>query len=269
MVKKIDLQGSTAIMMANKIAKICVPLRNLGISGFQYMRRFPDGSRYILCDCPQLMEYFYQEGFYPLTWYDHDKPISIHRSGIEFWPINSLYNTPEQETLDKNMCKLFNISQSITFLEKNTNFLDISRFLFGSTRIYLFNDRIFHHFIFYFRENAQKLMNQCHDQRIIVPISNKKIAINEENENNFMNSISIKKYYLYGKPDNTYLTVHEKNCLHWCIQGKTYEEIGLILGTSKRTVENHIYKIKEKLNCYKQSQLAAIAVKKIFSKYDN
>lgn len=96
MVEKIDLQGSSAITMANQVAKICAPLQNLNIFGFQYMRRFLDGSRYILCDCPKLMKYFYEECFYPLTWYDNDIPISTYRSGIEFWPINSLYNTLKQ-----------------------------------------------------------------------------------------------------------------------------------------------------------------------------
>lgn len=44
MIEKIDLQGSTAIIMANKIAKICLPLRNINISEFQYLNYTPAGS---------------------------------------------------------------------------------------------------------------------------------------------------------------------------------------------------------------------------------
>ena len=128
MVYKIDLQGSTAITLTNKVAKICAPLRNLNISGFQYMRRFPDGSRYILCNCPELMRYFYEECFYPLTWYDNEKPIATYQSGIELWPINSLYNTSEQESLAVSMRQLFNVTQSITFLEKHRKYLEVVRF---------------------------------------------------------------------------------------------------------------------------------------------
>lgn len=36
--------------------------------------------------------------------------------------------------------------------------------------------------------------------------------------------------------------------------------MAIIFGISKKTVENSVHKIKEKLNCYKQSQLAAIAI---------
>ena len=147
---KIDLQGSTALIVANQMTKICEPLRKINVSGFQYMRRFLDGSRFILCDCPELIKYFYEEGFYPLTWYDNDKSILNYRSGIELWPINSLYNSPEQESLANDMRQLFNITHSITYLNKEHHFLEIIRFFSNDSSIYLLNFKIFVHFDFLF-----------------------------------------------------------------------------------------------------------------------
>ncbi|MBS0349884.1 MAG: hypothetical protein JSR33_01625 [Proteobacteria bacterium] len=173
------------------------------------------------------MKYFYEEYFYPLTWYDNDKPISTYQSGIEFWPINSLYNTPEQESLDANLRKLFNITHSVTYLEKNDNFLEIFRFFSDNNQIYLLDLKILWHFIFYFKEHR------------------------------FIKSIPVKRYYLKGKLNNVYLTHHEREYLHWYIQGKTCEEIAIIFGVSKKTIENTIYKIKQKLRCYKQLLLSS------------
>jgi DNA-binding CsgD family transcriptional regulator len=68
------------------------------------------------------------------------------------------------------------------------------------------------------------------------------------------------KYSLKESLDSLYL-IREKDCLYWCIQGKTSDEISTILGISKRTVENNIKNIKEKLNCDKQVQLAVTAMK--------
>ena len=261
MAGRIDLQGSTVLNMANKVAKVCTPLRNLNIVGFQYMRRFSDGSRYILCDCPQLMQYFYEEGFYPLTWYDNNKPITSYRPGVEFWPMKSLYNTREQVFLDTNLFQLFKIAHSITYLEKNQKFLEIFRFFSNDNLIYLLDRKIFYHFMFYFKDNMQKYISRSREDCFKVPLKLEPSEIVEAKADYVVESLPIKKYYLKGKYEKVYLTCSERNCLNWCIQGKTSAEIGLILGISKRTVENNIQKIKEKFDCYKQSQLVTLAIK--------
>jgi DNA-binding CsgD family transcriptional regulator len=263
MVEKIDLQGSSALTMANKVAKICMPLRDLGISGFQYTKKFTDGSRYILCDRPELMQYFYEECFYPLTWYDHNKPLSANTSGFEFWPINSLYNTPEQESLASDMNKLFHINQSITYLSKSLHSWEIFRFFSDSKLIYCVSPRILFHFMFYFRENMRELIVNAQHEKIHVPLAKENINVHlsKENENCVLKRTPVKRYYLHGELGKSYLTAREKDCLYWCTEGKNSEETSIILGIGRRTVENNIQKIKEKLNCYKQSQLARVAIK--------
>lgn len=206
------------------------------------------------------MQYFYEEGFYPLTWYDNDKPISSYRSGIELWPIKSLYNTKEQELLDINICKLFNITHSVTYLEKTDKFLEIFRFFSDNNQIYLFDFNVFCHFIFYFKESMQKFIFTCNHECFKVPVKREISVKMGDNENCFLQLVPVKKYYIKGKFDKVYLTQHEKNCVHWCAQGKSSEEIAMILGISKKTIESRIYKIKEKLDCYKQSQLITIAI---------
>ncbi len=263
MIEKIDLQGSTAITMANKVSKICTPLRNLGVSGFQYMRKFTDGRRFILCDRPELMQFFYEECFYPITWYDNDKSFTTNSYSFEFWPIKSLFNSAEQELLDQNLHNLFDISQSIAYLDKNKHFLEIFRFFSNNKSIYHIKRGVLFHFMFYFKENMQKIIEHSKQESFYVPSNTNKVcnSPSKENEDNIINLMPIKRYYLRGELSKMYLTRREKDCLHWCLQGKNSEETSNILGISKKTVENTLQKIKEKFNCYKQGQLATIAVK--------
>ena len=95
----------------------------------------------------------------------------------------------------------------------------------------------------------------------MVPIKKENPTIVEDKEKSFLKLIPIKRYYLKGEFDQIYLTYSEKNCLHWCVQGKSYEETATILGISRKTVENNIQKIKDKLDFRKQSQLATFAIK--------
>ncbi len=48
--------------------------------------------------------------------------------------------------------------------------------------------------------------------------------------------------------DINYLSPRENEVLHWISEGKTNNEIGLILGISSFTVKNHVSNILEKLN---------------------
>jgi len=51
------------------------------------------------------------------------------------------------------------------------------------------------------------------------------------------------------------LTTQEKNCLSLYLAGKTAEDSATELGLSRRTVENHIDNIKDKLNCQYKKEL--------------
>lgn len=263
MTYKIDLTGSMVLTTAQKISVICKPLRSLEILGFQYMKRFKDGSRIILCNRPELMKYFYEEGLYPLGWYDNDKPISIYQSGWEFWPIKALYNNQAQKLTDDNLEKLFNVTQSVTCIEKCNEFIEFYRFFSDNKSIYSIQKRLLQHFIFYFKEQAANFFKTARQEKIFVPLCQEilKIDKSEEQENEFFSSINVNKYYIDSFSKKNYLTNRELNCLTLFVNGKTAEEISILLNIEKRTVENHAHNIKEKFNCYKQSQLVISAIK--------
>lgn len=262
MTSKIDLTGSMVLSTANKISAICRPLVEFNILCFQYMRRYKDGSRIIFCNFPEIIKYFYEESHYSFAWYDNDKPISIYQSGWEFYPIRYLDSTKQEKIISHDLNKFFNCRHSITYLQKQEEYLDIYHFLSNNSSIYKFSLKFFRYFIFYFREQAHQILESFDSERIKIPVQ-QEIETDKwgKIENRFFESIDIKRYYLEGILEKQYLTKREVDCLNWCLLGKTAEEIALILKIEKRTIEKHLSNIKEKLNCYKQSRLLATAIK--------
>lgn len=56
------------------------------------------------------------------------------------------------------------------------------------------------------------------------------------------------------------LTDRQESCLYLLVRGKTVKEIAKDIHLSPRTVEDHLTKIKEKMNCKKKSELIEKAI---------
>jgi LuxR family transcriptional regulator, activator of conjugal transfer of Ti plasmids len=56
------------------------------------------------------------------------------------------------------------------------------------------------------------------------------------------------------------LSRRERECLTWVARGKTYVEIGLILGLSFASVKTHLDKARYKLNSASLAQATAVAM---------
>jgi DNA-binding CsgD family transcriptional regulator len=78
-----------------------------------------------------------------------------------------------------------------------------------------------------------------------------------EHDGNFI-TVDQKKSASYTFHDNypgDGLTPKESICLFYILRGKSNKQISLILSISQRTVEAHVTKIKNKLQCHSRSQL--------------
>lgn len=64
------------------------------------------------------------------------------------------------------------------------------------------------------------------------------------------------EHFLYEK-----LSPREKECLYWISQGKTIEEISMILEIKYGTVIGYVRNLKEKLNCNTLAHLVFKAMK--------
>jgi len=84
------------------------------------------------------------------------------------------------------------------------------------------------------------------------------------NLQHLLENADVKRYYLAGEIQGTYLTKREAQCVINLVQGKSAKEVGKILKLSPRTVEYYLEKIKRKLGCRNQTELIAKAIESRF-----
>ena len=102
------------------------------------------------------------------------------------------------------------------------------------------------------------------DMTIIVPETLKLYMLDSK----FSTSPNLPCYYILSENQlSLLLTERQQECLSLLIRGKTAKQIANILDISLRTVEEHIIKIKQKLNCYNKSQLVEKAIDSGFLYY--
>jgi DNA-binding CsgD family transcriptional regulator len=259
----IPLNGSSVLTRISEIQNICNPLVDtLKVKYFRYMRLFNDSSRFILCNMPEVMQFFYEEGHYPLTWLDNAKPEPYWKNGYLTWAVSKLFNSNAHHKLEQDIKKYFRICQGVVLTHKGKDFIEIFDFASDNSEIYNIQIKTLRHFNFYFKQRASKLIQASHSEKLIVPtLLNSKIEYPLSlHENVFIKQTEIKKYFLTGQWEGIYLTQRELDCLNWCIAGKSADEAAILLNINKRTYEHHLERIKIKLGCYKQTQLVDIAI---------
>ena len=79
------------------------------------------------------------------------------------------------------------------------------------------------------------------------------ITLREENRGDLIQALSA----AFG------LTLREAEVLFWVVSGKTNREIGMILGSSRRTVDKHLEHVFEKLGVETRTSAAGLAMKRV------
>jgi len=258
---KLVLRKDHIIFTSGKdIAEICKPLNKLGITSFNYVRTYDDGSQINLANIPSWLEYFYDNEFYRVGAFERHP--SKYQSGYALWPQLS----GQQVFVDARA--YFNIDNGITIIEKQADSCDF--YYFGTTtnnqsiiNFYLNNIDLLKRFILYFRDRANPIIKQANENRIILPNHFEQHAspldnetyILEEFKKDFLKETTIKKLQLSGELEGEFLTNKQLGYIINLMEGKTAKEIARILGVSFRTVEGHITKLKVKFNCRTKNDL--------------
>jgi len=75
-------------------------------------------------------------------------------------------------------------------------------------------------------------------------------------------------YYIGGENNNpAKLSNRELECLFLQLRGKTAKQIAIVLGLSKRTVEDYLDNIKSKLGCQNKAEVLVAAIKYEYQHY--
>ena len=98
--------------------------------------------------------------------------------------------------------------------------------------------------------DTKRLLGSVHpgdsDQELV-------ITLREENRGDLIQALST----AFG------LTLREAEVLFWVVSGKTNREIGMILGSSRRTVDKHLEHVFEKLGVETRTSAAGLAMKRV------
>lgn len=164
----------------------------------------------------------------------------------------------------------FNIDNGIHFTYRESEYVEAISFAsnmqVNAVGYFLANMDLLEKFNQYFRKSASKLIEQAVKSKIIIPeimrgyeSIESSFSLNSDDRKKFLRSIG------YNVMDN--LSKREYGCLQYIARGMTSKESAKIMTISPRTVEVHINNIKEKLNCFRKSQLAELYWTAVDSKF--
>lgn len=256
----------------NDICELCKPLTKLGITSFNYVRTFEDGSQINLSNIPSWLEYFYNNEFYHVG--EFERHPSNYQFGFALWPHLS------GQRIFYDARSYFNIDHGITIIQNWNNYCDF--YYFGTTsdnhaiiNFYLNNIDLLKRFILYFKDKASFIIKLANKDRIILPDHFEKHELAQVNQQHtrsdykieFMKETAIRNFQLTGDLDGEVLTNRQLNCVIYLLEGKTAKEIGRTLGLSYRTVESHLSNLKARFNCSTKSELINKLIKNGLESY--
>jgi LuxR family transcriptional regulator, quorum-sensing system regulator SolR len=239
---------------ANDLVIICNPIfKKYNINAFSYSRIYQDGSRAELWTDPYAMEYSflekkYLQGIYTPALLGKDK-VMLYEHKILNYPAMVKEKLMHQL---HDQAEIFNHANALLLADVHDNF---SEYFFiytpksdrNAINTYLSNLEEIEKFCFaYFKKRAKDLIVEADAKKLIKPWA----------ENKYSSAKPICNIEFQKR-----LTRKEMVVGYMLIEGKSAREISEIFNISKRTVENHIYNMKEKLNCSRKSKLIEALMK--------
>lgn len=257
----LDLKNHFSLTSSIDVEQICQdPLSSIGITYFNYIKIYNDGSRELLTNNAPWIDHFYKNSLYK----------SAGVVDIEYLLPKGYFLWSELKINDPAYFQgreSFNIDNGISFVAKNKETTTL--YIFASTRnnhtinnFYARNIDLFKRFILYFNDKGQKLLKKSCKNKIYLPekqiISNRKlnrIDISKKKRQDFFDKTTIERFFILNKKDDLYLTKREAECVAYMINGSTAKQTAKILEISFRTVESHFNHAKEKLQCKNKDDL--------------
>ena len=248
--KGMELKNHFALTSANEVNDICRPLKDIGITYFNYLKIYKDGSRELLTNNAPWIDHFYKNALY-LTAGVVDVEHLLPK-GYFLWSELDL-NDPAYSQGQES----FNIDNGVSFVIKRDEITYL--YIFASTKdnmhinnFYIRNVDLFRRFIQYFHDRGSDLIKQAKSNKIVLPqqqIINSNRLKNIEIPSNVRRSFYTKmdKFYLLDVSDDLYLTPKQAEVATYLVVGATAKQCARQLGISYRTVETYIEEIKQKI----------------------
>lgn len=225
-------------------------LTPLGISYFNYLRFYNDGSCYFLTTHGKVIEHIFE----------NDVPIA---APIEEKYIKKNFNyfLLPIGSYDKYLHDMkinFHLAHFIDLIDRHDDYIEL--FCFGSSannpeimNFYLSNIDFLQKFKWYFKEKASDLIKNGETNKIEIPEIMFPPYQGLKHSSYLNDTPLVNQIYPHIK-----LTPRQYDCLAQISMGRTAKEAAKIIGLSHRTVENYIAHLKTIFDCNTKSQLIDI-----------
>lgn len=240
------------------VDEICGPLYKAGITYFEYLRTWNDGSRACLSNNAALMKQKLLSACVITT--DFVSTIKADHLLWETVPLLLRNNGLKASLLEKQrVSKQFDIANGIIIIKKSKKWVDC--YNFASTRdntaivsFYLNNLDLLDNFIKYFNERASSLIKAAIKDKFYFQ-KIKYDSSESANDKNALVNLETKKVFIDVSEPFNYLTAKEHECLQHIAHGKSFKETARLLNVSQRTVEHYLYNSKNRLHLNTTSEL--------------
>lgn len=242
---EMDLKKHVLYQNAAAVKEFCGCLSLLSIDGFIFMRRFSGGTFVDLSNQLEWSDNFltrYLDGQIDLQ---HAQDHMCLEAGLSLWsqnPSNSIYQEGRAR---------WGFHSGISIAKEGPNWTDLFCFYSRKEHLemdtaYLKNFQLLEKFNLLFLDKFHAIIKQGEKNPLVTP------AVYLQRENSSSNKDSfIKSLIKFPEP----LSKRELECIYYIAKGNTASQVGKILHLSRRTVETHIQKAKDKLSVTKTSEL--------------
>jgi DNA-binding CsgD family transcriptional regulator len=236
-----------SLIFANELKEICAPLKALNIAYFSHGRVDAKGTFTAISSEPDFFKLYLEKKYY-----NFDIHMANQRMPEQYILWDTFQGDKESRNLEEDFIS-FNLDHTFTIIQEHKGIKDCFHFAAKRENVwinqcYLQNLDLLKKFISYFNE----ISFQLDDAKSGFFINT---LLTETASTEFNSKIQSDRIYF---DKDHYLTKRELGCLHWLSQGKTLEEIAIILNITLRTVKAHINNIKEKFSISNQFQLGML-----------
>ncbi len=244
---------------SSEVDGICLPIKKLGITIFNYLKNFNDGTQINFSNNRIWIEDYYKLKLYRSSLFEHHP--HNYETGIFLWP----YNINNIQFIKHGKNK-FNSGNGITLIEKKSDGCEFFSFSGSINDVWLINFyinnlSILKNFTLYFKHVFNNTLKQAKQKKIIFPRLWDPLIFEGHNILfSTQDHISeLQKIINESSPWNIakILSNREMGVVKQLTLGKTAKEIGKFLGISYRTVEKHLENIKLKFNCNNNARVVS------------
>ncbi len=262
------------------VRELCQPLfLKTKLSYFNFSRKYHDGSNVSLSTHPEWTKYYYTSELYNPV--DEGTDIELLKKRELDAGFRRFFRFEFDDCPAGRVCRDdYGLTTSLTLVMLSDSYYDCYFFGAGAGENveYLMSlhtqyPEIFSRFVFYFHEQCKDIIDDLVKERNRILIPDKKVKleslvnagvsqfeIDKKDIDELINLISPSKFRMVIHDHEVFLTLREAQCTSLWLRGNAVKKIAAELGLSARTVETHLEKVKQKLNCNSKSEVVNMLV---------